>query len=515
MATGRGWLQKQQREFLKRGGAARSVAASTSAHPPMRHWSLDGSSKMTVLHAKGTVHGTKHSATQKFPKTSSCKAHSSLDSLPSEIVLTVLSYLDPGSLLCMGCVNKLFYLLCNDNVLWYRIYSSIYTSKKIHWKPKTVEAIDDHLSHSTMQEKDMGYWKKEYISKVITAGKKGIMNLLKPVNPYTGLPANIKKAVAAAGLIWAITLKDKSGKERVMEQVEVCFNDTSVTVFWYGLAWPCLGILTTLQLHGVTPLLHERSKVPSKNGPRRRSLISEYDLTNLKDCSILLGCDSLVKVSRLNPGLLLGLWRNGSEIAFVMASLHYHNLLQRSTMGSFSVPFIPVHKPILDDIDSQYGLHDYQLHIDIHSGRRTFMCGSFSHLHCKKDDIVNGFLKFIVISVKNNKQHAPLAGKIGLLWKTDAFDGNVQNCFMMDATLLDETEKPFWCVSVPVNIEPSAVPEGLYDFLGQHFVLNYSDKEGKVRMELVWMTESAEYCIINLVIYVSTAKVNSWFGTNY
>ncbi|XP_078543639.1 F-box only protein 15 [Lissotriton helveticus] len=515
MAAGRGWLQKQQREFLKRGGAARSVPPSTSALPPLRYGSLDGSSKITVLHGKGTVHGTKHSATPKFSKNSSCKTHSSLDSLPPEIVLRVLSYLDPGSLLCMGCVNKLFYLLCNDNVLWYRMCSSLHTSKKIHWKPKTVKTIDNDVSHSTIQEKDIGYWKKEYISKVITAGKKGIMNLLKPENPYTGLPADIKKAVAAAGLLWAITLKDKSGKERVMEQVEVCFNDTSVTIFWYSLAWPCLGSLTTLQLHGVTPLLHECSKVPNKNGPRRRSLISEYDLTNLKDCSILLGCDNLVKVSRLNPGLLLGLWRSGSEIAFVMASLHYHNLLQRSTMGSFSVPFIPVRKPILDDIDSQYGLHDYQLHIDIHSGGRTFMCGSFSHLHCKKDDIVNGFLKLTVISVKNNKQHAPLAGKIGLLWKTDAFDGNVQNCFMIDITLLDEIEKPFWCVSAPVNIHTSAMPDCLYDFLGQHFVLNYSDKEGKVHMELVWMTESAEYCIINLVIYVSTAKVNSWFGTNY
>ncbi|XP_069075983.1 F-box only protein 15 isoform X2 [Pleurodeles waltl] len=434
MATGRGWLQKQRRELLERGGAARAVAASTSAHQPIRHWSLDGSSKITTLDVKGTVHGTKHSGIQKFPKTSSCKAHSSLNSLPSEIVLTVLSYLDPASLLCMGCVNKLFYLLCNDK---------------------------------------------------------------------------------ASGLMWAITLKDKFGKEYVMEQVEVCFNDTSVTVFWYAAAWPCLGILTTLQLHGVTPLMHERSKVLIKNGPRRRSLISEYDLTNLKDSSILIGCDSLVKISRLNPGLLLGLWRSGSGIAFVMASLHYHNLLQRSTMGSFCVPFIPAHKPILDDIDSQYGLHDYQLHIDMHSGGRTFMCGSFSHLHCKKDYIVNGFLKFVVISVKNNKQHAPLAGKIGLLWKTDAFDGLVQNCFMMDVTLLDETEKPFWCVSAPVNIQTSAMPESLYDFLGQHFVLNYNDKEGKVHMELVWMTESAEYCVINLVIYVSTAKVNNWFGTNY
>ncbi|XP_069476810.1 F-box only protein 15 isoform X2 [Ambystoma mexicanum] len=480
MAMGRGWIPSQHTALLKRGGATGSETAPTRAR---------------LLGMR--------------PGLPTC-------SLPTEILLKILCYLDSVSLLCMGCVNKRLYELCNDNLIWYRIYSSLAPSKKTYWKSKAVETINNLLHHNTIEEKNIGYWKKEYISKVIAAGKNGIINLLKPVNPYTGLPVNTKEAVTAAGLIWAITLLDKCGKEYVIEQVEVSFNDTSITVFWYGTAWPSLGIVKTLQLHGVTPVLRDRSWVPSKNGPRRRTLIYEYNLTNLKDSSIQIGSDKLVKVSRLNPGLLLGLWKSGSGIAFVMASLHYHQLLQRSTMGSYNTPFVfPDHKPILDDIDSQYGLHDYQLHIDMHSGGRTYMCGSFSHLYCKKDYIRNGFLKFTVISVKNNKQHAPLAGKIGLLWKTDAFDGNVQNCFMMDVTLLDETEKPFWCVSAPVNIQTYTMPDSLYDFLGEHYVLNYKDLEGKVHMELVWMKETEEYCIINLVIYVTTEKVNSWFGTSY
>ena len=35
-------------------------------------------------------------------------------SLPSEILLKILSYLDAVALLCAGCVNRRFYHLAND-----------------------------------------------------------------------------------------------------------------------------------------------------------------------------------------------------------------------------------------------------------------------------------------------------------------------------------------------------------------------------------------------------------------
>jgi len=35
-------------------------------------------------------------------------------SMPSEMLVNILSYLDAVSLLCVGCVNKRFYHLAND-----------------------------------------------------------------------------------------------------------------------------------------------------------------------------------------------------------------------------------------------------------------------------------------------------------------------------------------------------------------------------------------------------------------
>lgn len=85
----------------------------------------------------------------------------------------------------------------------------------------------------------------------------------------------------------------------------------------------------------------------------------------------------------------------------------------------------------------------------------------------------------------------------------------------MDLTLLDDSQKPFWCISVPVDMKLSIKTSTLYQFLGPCYCMNYKDSTGKVYMELIWMEETNEYLIVNLVIYLSTSKVNSRFGTNY
>uniref|UniRef100_A0A493TSB1 F-box protein 15 n=1 Tax=Anas platyrhynchos platyrhynchos TaxID=8840 RepID=A0A493TSB1_ANAPP len=358
-----------------------------------------------------------------------------IESMPSEMLMKIFSYLDAVSLLCVSCVNKRFYHLANDK---------------------------------------------------------------------------------ASGLSWMIVLKDRNGKEHVMEQADLFFKDTSVTIFWYSASWPCLDTLLSLKLLGVTPLLLDQSKAPSKNGPRRRSLIAEYDFFNLTESNVTLGADKLVQLFSLDPGLLVGLWKGKNEIAFVMASLHYHQLLERSTLGSATVQYaLPSNKPILDDIDPEYGLHDYDLHLDMHSGSCTYLCGTFKSLFCRKGDIENGYLRLTVVSLKDNTKHVPLIGTVGLCWETDAFKGNVKDCYVMDVTLLDETRKPFWCFSAPVCMELSSKASSLYDYMGCVYTTDYADAEGKVCVELVWLEETKEYFIVSLVIYVSTEKVNNWYGTNY
>ncbi|XP_047935204.2 F-box only protein 15 isoform X6 [Anser cygnoides] len=383
------------------------------------------------------------------PKPNMC-----IESMPSEMLMKIFSYLDAVSLLCVACVNKRFYHLANDKnsqvdltcVIWLKIYSGCFPPKRTIWKTKSVQTETVSLSCAPIQDRKPGYWKKEYVLKQIAAITTRVMQLVKPVDPYTGLPSRIKKAIK----------------------------------------------------------------------PRRRSLIAEYDLSNLTESNVALGANKLVQLFSLNPGLLVGLWKGKNEIALVMASLHYHQLLERSTLGSATVPCVlPPNKPILDDVDPEYGLHDYDLHLDMHSGSCTYLCGTFKSLFCRKGDIENGYLRLTVVSLKDNAKHVPLIGTVGLSWETDAFKGNVKDCYVMDVTLLDETRKPFWCFSAPVCMELSSKASSLCDYTGCVYTTDYADSEGKVCVELVWLEETKEYFIVSLVLYVSTEKVNNWYGTNY
>ncbi|XP_004745693.1 F-box only protein 15 isoform X2 [Mustela putorius furo] len=437
----------------------------------------------------------------------------SLERMPPEILLKIFSYLDAVTLLCTGCVNRRFYHLANDNFIWFRIYTTAFSPKRCNWKVNSAEKTAVSMKSLSVEDKEAGYWKKEFITKQRASVKAVLAQVLQPVNPDTGLPVKTKEALRISGLCWVIILKAKNGQEYVMEHTDVSVHDSSVTILWYGKNWPQLAMLAALDLCGVTPVFMDRSKAPSKNGPRWHSLIAKYNLSNLTE-STMIGWDSLIRIFCLHPGLLVGLWKREEELAFVMANLHFHHLVEKSTLGSATVPYeLPPHTPLLDD-HPEYGLHGYQLHVDMHSGGIFYLCGTFRNLFTKKGSIENGYVKLVVIRFKNNTEHLPLIGKFGLSWRTDVFDGCIKSCSIMDVTLLDEYGKPFWCFSSPVCMRSSGPSDGP-NFLGQTYCVDYVDSEGKVHVELVWIKETEEYFIVSLVLYLRTAKINQWFGTAY
>lgn len=84
----------------------------------------------------------------------------------------------------------------------------------------------------------------------------------------------------------------------------------------------------------------------------------------------------------------------------------------------------------------------------------------------------------------------------------------------MTLTLLDEFRKPFWCISSPVSVELQQTPIS-YDYDGEHYRIDFEDSDGKVHMELVSVKEQKQLLLVNLVIYLSTFKVNKHFNREY
>ncbi|XP_059501995.1 F-box only protein 15 isoform X2 [Stegostoma tigrinum] len=364
-----------------------------------------------------------------------CKLRSAnlitIEGLPWEVLLQIFSYLDISSLLCTGCVSKSFYQIANDNLIWHRIYCRYFTYKRKAWKPKGVDIATEKLSRISIQDYPTGFWKKEYICKYAGLGTRGVGQLLKPINRYTGLPSKYQEAVKALGITWIIVLREKNGKEHVKEQSKAYFNETSATLCWNSTVWPSLSSLKALCVYGVTPLFRP-SKTPALNGPRRRSLLVEYSLTNLEELSTCVGGDQLIKLQCLYPGMLLGCWQEDGELAVIIASFHFHQLIEKSTLGSVTCQYpSPPHEPMLDDIDPEYGLHGYHCHIALHNGRGSFMSGSFHNIICRKEFIQNGFLRITVISSKKESQHSTITGNLYLPWNTEFLKGNIQPLILL------------------------------------------------------------------------------------
>uniref|UniRef100_UPI00398EF6D3 F-box only protein 15 n=1 Tax=Pristiophorus japonicus TaxID=55135 RepID=UPI00398EF6D3 len=438
-----------------------------------------------------------------------------IESLPWEILLQIFSDLDASSLLCAGCVSKSFYQVSNDNLIWHRVYCRYFACKRKAWKPKAVDLATEKLSRISIQDSPAGFWKKEYIRKCAGLGTRGVGQLLKPINCYTGLPSKLKDAVKALGITWVVVLRERNGKEHVQEQSMASFGDTSATVCWNSVVCPPLSNLKALCVYGVTPLLAP-SKTPAMNGPRRRSLLAEYNLTTLEESSTYIGGDKLVKLQCLYPGMLLGFWQEDGELAVIIASLHFHQLIEKCTLGSVTCPYSPPpHEPVLDDIDPEFGLHGYHCHITLHNGKSSYMSGSFHNLFCRKEYTQNGFLRITIISSRKESQHSTISGNLYFPWNTEFLKGNIQHCCLMDVTVLDEAEKPFWCVSSPVATQSACTSAIRYSYLGDRQTIDYKDSEGKVHMELMWLEEEQQYYIVNLVLYLSIKKVNAWFATNY
>lgn len=151
-----------------------------------------------------------------------------------------------------------------------------------------------------------------------------------------------------------------------------------------------------------------------------------------------------------------------------------------------------------------------------------------------------------VIHRTNLSKHRSLSGSIRLPWKSEAVEGSVevrpsttkppclvikaspcdaeststltsfflQNCCIMTLTLLDEFQEPFWCVSSPVCATPAGQARP-FDYGGDHFLMDYREPDGQVKLKLVWLREQRQFFVVGLTVYVAVSKVNKHFRREY
>lgn len=427
-----------------------------------------------------------------------------------EILLKILAYLDVAALFTISHVNSLFYQLASDNALWYKIFAIEFKSKRKQ-QPKFVE---DLLKKKTvdMSEQTIGYWKRLYFKTVADCDMHKWKKHLRVVSCHTGLPNETEQVLRNLRVTWQLTVFEKSKKQSVLDVRWFKFSETSVALCFSGCL-PDYQHISSLQLHGVRRIALSCSGLKK---PAPRSLMANIDMAMAAKTVQQIGQDRLVELKFLQPGIIVGIWKDQCSVAFVMFTLHFHKLLERSTQGSSVCPFVDsAAKPPFDDIDPEYGLHGYHLHIALHNTKAKIMSESFTDLFCRKTQMCDGLIQLTAIKRNNLSHHTTLSGSITFPWRCEALQGSVKDCCMMTLTLLDEFRIPFWCVSSAVSLKAEQPECSDYDYDGEHLIIHYKDQDGQVKMNLVHNNEQKLYTVISLVIYITTSKINSHFGTHY
>ncbi|XP_054893656.1 F-box only protein 15 isoform X2 [Poeciliopsis prolifica] len=430
------------------------------------------------------------------------------EKLPHEILDTILSYLDASALFSMSHTNKLFYQLASNNVLWKKLYIADICNNK---KQKADIMNVQFLSKKT-RDHVVGYWKELYVKTVTHREVKKWKRLLGPINSHTGLPSQTEQVLRNLRVTWELTITDMSGRVTTLELSWSHFSEISLTLCWCGGdSLPNYGEIFSLQLHGVRRIAFSW---PDLKKPSKRSLVANLNKQHLTKCAQVIGQDQFVLLKLLQPGIIIGLWRDGTSVAFIMFTLHFYKLVERSTRGSHDCSYVePIIQPPFDDIDTEYGLHGYKLHIVLHNTECKLMSESFSQLFCHRAHISNGWIQLTAISRTNSSQHVQLSGKPNLHWRCEALEGTVENCCIMSLTLLDEFGNQFSCVTTPISMELEKAAVS-YDYDGEHYLIQHEDSNIQVKMQLVKMTAKKHF-VVSLIVYVSVLFVNKHFSRDY
>uniref|UniRef100_A0A3B5M712 F-box domain-containing protein n=1 Tax=Xiphophorus couchianus TaxID=32473 RepID=A0A3B5M712_9TELE len=324
-------------------------------------------------------------------------------SLPSEILVKILSYLDPSSLFCLSHVSRLLHRLSNDDVLWQRIYTSEFGSR--NWKLKTSEKCVEGEDCLTSR------WKRLYFKSM--AGQELIKwrKPLKDISPYTGLPRQTEWALRSGRL----TLCERLGQEHTLEQSQAHFFESSVIVHWSDGIHMKFHHITTIQLHGSHSVFEKPNiSCSSSSRPNWRSLILKLDTGSP---FLVIGKDKLIKMLLLQPGVIFGVWRN--QVAFIMISLHFHKLVEKSLLGS---PAWWVSSSLLGLCFSLCLVYSHSVFTHPKCFHPVFLGSDWR----RSAQIQHGLVKLKVIQRSNLSQHRSLSGSIRLPWRHEDVKGAVE-----------------------------------------------------------------------------------------
>jgi len=137
----------------------------------------------------------------------------------------------------------------------------------------------------------------------------------------------------------------------------------------------------------------------------------------------------------------MGMYDDGDSVVFMSFHLLYIDLLLEVTQyGS-------VTSPKYCDIDTTFGLHDYQVTVDLRNSQTSFINEVFRKVFTKVEFLESKWAVFELIQSESDARYysesARFPGKPFYQWKSLIFNEKVGNLAILDLVIQDEFGEPF------------------------------------------------------------------------
>jgi len=218
------------------------------------------------------------------------------------------------------------------------------------------------------------------------------------------------------------------------------------------------------------------------------------------------------------PGEALGLL----EVNLCLADI------ARCMLGAQVDP-LSQHVPVFDDVDPEYGLHDFHVSVALRSHRRLLWTLDAQKVFWDEQRSDCNQATFALVDPDSREPPpAPFKGAPKLSWKTSAFSGLVEDVAMIDITIWDERDEMLWLCSTGVAFEAAGhvaeagVVFDRFDETGEaRMVARVNDPHRGVSVKMQLRRAMAgsglegaeeESQVVGVELVLTSECLRSWFG---
>jgi hypothetical protein len=187
-------------------------------------------------------------------------------------------------------------------------------------------------------------------------------------------------------------------------------------------------------------------------------------------------------------------------IGFVWVTVHHVTVLRKifartaaGTAHELGLPALlrpPASSCWADDVDQEYGLHGYTVHVSLRTAATELYAETFRHVAARGGQSASAVVNFGLCNAEDEPAlMRRIGGALRLPWRTACMNGVATRAVLVDVTVFDEAMVPrIYCTRLGL-LEPPSPSQAAVRSLGFPGLLCVKEAQWSLRMELLVLYE--------------------------